>query len=135
MDVVAPLFGAERERQWDHDWNPRFIWPEEPSDREGMVFAVPHEHEEAVWVNTAYDLAAGRIQYAYVLPHVLATTVTVSLGDTAGRTHVRVRYERTALSDAASHRVAALGEQDANAGPEWQRLIEHYLNASPRTRS
>ncbi len=28
MPRVAPLFGAERERDWAPDWNPVFLWPD-----------------------------------------------------------------------------------------------------------
>ncbi len=98
MPRVAPLFGAERERDWSPDWNPVFLWPDSAADREGMVFTVAHGHKQAVWVNTQYDPEHGRFQYVYVVPDIVATTVTLTLTPREAHTIVRVRYERTALS-------------------------------------
>src|SRR5208283_5959394 len=67
FDQVAPLFGANEERKWAAGWNPQFIYPTPARDQQGMVFKVVHGHFTSAWVNTALDLTAGHIQYAYVL--------------------------------------------------------------------
>ena len=72
FDQVAPLFGANEERKWAPDWNPQFIYPGPAHDQQGMVFKVAHGQLTSVWVNTALDLAAGHIQYAYVLNDAMA---------------------------------------------------------------
>jgi len=125
---VFPLFGADRERVWAPGWNPRFVWPMNPADREGMVFEVPHHGKRtATWVNTVFDQAAGRVQYVYVLPEVVSTVITLNLQAVRGGTQVIVRYERTSLSAEADTVVKAMAEQDRAAGPEWGSQINAYL--------
>ena len=34
---AAPLFGALAEKQWAPDWNPEFLYPRPPADREGAA--------------------------------------------------------------------------------------------------
>lgn len=132
MSAVAPLFGAERERAWAPGWNPEFVWPLPPADREGMVFRIAHGHEQAVWVNTRFDLANGDVRYAYVIPGVLVTVISIRLEPRGEDTHVSVEYQRTALSDGANDRVLTLARQDASAGPEWERSIHVCLEGHDR---
>jgi hypothetical protein len=127
MASVAPLFGADRERLWAADWRPRFLWPARAADREGMVFAVTSAHGTAVWINTAYDPEHGRFQYAYLLPEIVATLITVSLTPDGVRTRASVTYCRTALSPESSALVARMADHDARSGPEWAEQINGYL--------
>lgn len=127
MAVAAPLFGAHKERVWAPDWNPVFLWPRDVADQPGMVFTVAHGDNTAVWVNTVFDLAAGRVEYVYVLPDVVATVISLQLVPIGNATRVSVRYERTALREAAHDAVRLMAEGDANAGPEWETQINAYL--------
>ena len=78
MREAAPLFGPEGERAWaGKDWNPQFAFPAPANDVEGAVFTVQHGEHTAVWVNTLFDVEAGRMQYVYVLADLLATTIDV----------------------------------------------------------
>jgi len=92
-----------------------------------MVFTVPHADRTAVWVNTGYDPAAGRFEYVYVLPEVVATVIGVQLSRAGDATKVQVRYERTALSAQANEIVQGMARRDAQAGPEWEHQINAYL--------
>ncbi len=127
MAVVAPLFGADRERVWAEGWSPRFVWPSAPQDREGMVFTVDHDGRTGYWINTAFDLRAGRIQYVYVVPERLVTRISLTLTPQVENTHVQVTYERTALSPDANAQVETLAASDAAAGPEWGKAVNGYL--------
>jgi hypothetical protein len=127
IEVAGPLFGADKERVWAPDWNPVFLWPQETGDQPGMVFTVAHGDKTAVWVNTIFDLAAGHVQYVYVLPDVVATVVSLRLTPIGNTTAVAVTYERTALREAARDVVGHMAERDANAGPEWEHQINAYL--------
>jgi hypothetical protein len=127
LDVTWPLFGADKERAWAPGWNPVFVWPVTAFDQEGMVFKVPHGDKTAVWVNTALDRAAHRIQYVYVLPDVVATVITLQLAPIAQSTHVAVTYSRTALTAAANDLVREMADQDRGAGREWDLQINTYL--------
>jgi hypothetical protein len=153
MSVVAPLFGAWKERQWAPDWDPRFIWPAPPSvqaaapsaataqssapaaaappaatlDREGMVFTVKHGHMHAAWVNTAFDLSNGKIQYAYVVPDAMVTLITLRLTPEGERTRVHVEYDRTALDADLNGHVEQMADADGKSGPEWEQQVNDCL--------
>ena len=104
---AAPLFGPEGERAWSgDDWNPQFVFPVPARDVEGAVFTVRHGEHTAVWVNTLFDLSAGRMQYVYVLGDLLTTTIDVRLhAMDAAHTKVEVTYVRTALRPEANEHV------------------------------
>jgi len=127
FELAWPLFGAHRERDWAPGWNPSFIWPEKPFDREGMVFRVGHCDKTAIWVNTAFDQTSRRIQYVYVIPDVLVTLITLKLEPNGDSTNVDVVYERTALADAANEIVRDMAAGDRIAGEEWSQQINTYL--------
>lgn len=127
MVKVAPLFGADRERVWAEGWAPEFIWPSPVADREGMVFTVDHDGRKGIWINTAFDLDRGHIEYVYVVPERLVTRITLALTPQTAQTHVRVTYERTALASSFNRQVETLANHDAAAGPEWGKAINDYL--------
>jgi hypothetical protein len=130
MDKVAPLFGADRERVWAPGWNPQFLHPVPAADQEGMVFTVAHDHVKAAWVNTLFDLKAGRIQYAYVIPDALVTVIDLKLTPQGSQTRVEVEYDRTALSAEADAHVQHMAEGDRRSGPEWEQQVNAYLSTS-----
>ena len=127
FDVTWPLFGADKERVWAPGWNPVFVWPVNAIDQEGMVFKVSRGDKTAVWVNTAFDRAAKRIQYVYVLPDVVVAVITLQLAPIAQSTRVAVTYSRTALEVAANDVVREMADQDRAAGREWDLQINTYL--------
>jgi len=127
---VFPLFGADRERVWAPGWEPKFLWPTAPADREGMVFEIPHHGKVATWINTVFDPKAGRVQYVYVLPEVVSTVITLDLTARNTGTEVVVRYERTSLSPGADPVVKEMATHDRAAGAEWASQINAYLAES-----
>ena len=128
FEQVAPLFGADEERKWAADWNPQFIYPTPAHDEPGMVFRVEHPHHSSIWVNTAFDLAAGHIQYTYVLNDAMATLIDIHLTrDSTQKTGVTVIYERTALTPEANDHVQHFAEGDKRAQKEWEESINGYL--------
>jgi hypothetical protein len=127
MERVAPLFGADEERLWAANWEPRFIHPLPAKDAQGMVFTVAHGHRASIWVNTEFDLKNGRVQYVYVIPDALTTVITLRLTPQGNETGVQVEYDRTALSAEADAHVQHMAEQDRSAGPEWEKAVNEYL--------
>jgi hypothetical protein len=128
FDQVAPLFGADEERKWAPGWDPQFIYPIPAHDQPGMVFKVPKGQFASVWVNTAFDLAAGHIQYAYVLNDAMATLIDIHLTREGGqKTAVTVVYERTALLPEANEHVQVFANEDAVAAKEWSDAINSYF--------
>jgi len=127
---VAPLFGPEGERCWaGKDWDPHFLYPQPARDSQGAVFTVQHGPRTSIWVNTAYDLAAGRLQYVAVLPDAFLNVIDVRLTPIdATHTAVEVTYTRTALAPVANEDVTAMGTADRDKGPHWQTMIEACLN-------
>jgi len=132
FNVVAPLFGPEGERCWaGKNWNPMFVWPQPAKDVTGAVFTVQHGPHTVVWVNTIFDVAAGRMQYVAVIPSALTFTVDVRLtAVSASLTKVNVTYTRTALDAAMNDEVVAMGASDRENGPYWQRSIEDHLKSA-----
>jgi len=128
LEQAAPLFGANEERKWAPEWNPQFIYPIPAHDQQGMVFRVEHGDHSAVWINTAFDLAAGHIQYTYVLSDAMATLIDIHLTrDSAQKTGVTVLYERTALIPEANEHVQHFAKGDEKAGKEWEEAINGYF--------
>jgi hypothetical protein len=130
-EQAAPLFGADEERKWAPGWNPQFVYPAPARDQPGMVFRVEHGTSSSIWTNTAFDLAAGHIQYVYALNDAMVTLIDIHLTrDSPQNTGVSVVYERTALKPDANHHVAHFAKQDEGAGREWESQINGYLEKS-----
>jgi hypothetical protein len=127
---VFPLFGAEKERVWaGKDWEPTFVYPKPANDVEGAVFTVKHGHVTTVpWVNTAFDLQSGHVQYVYVIPEALTTLIDIHITPKDPQnTKVSVVYERTALTAGGDERVRRMAQHDRRSGPEWAEQINTYL--------
>ena len=134
--VAAPHCGADAERAWaGPDWNPKFLYPPHDAsakDVPGAVFTIKHGHNHhAAWINTAFDLDTGHIQYVYVLGDVMVTLIDIHLApieaDGAPATRVKVAYERTALSPEANDHVRQFAESDRKSGPHWQSDFDSYF--------
>lgn len=126
-DRVAPLFGADAERKWAPGWEPQFVFPVPAKDQLGAVFLTRHGQGSSVWTTTAFDLAAGHVQYVYMMNGALVTLIDIHLTREADRTGVWVVYERTALTPEANDHVANLAKQDRGFGKEWEQQINGYL--------
>ena len=135
MEQVAPLFGADKERVWAPGWDPHFVHPAPASDDEGMIFTVAHGHSKSVWVNTEFDLKAGRVQYVYVIPDAMVTRIRLKLTPEGNQTRVEIEYDRTALSEEGNEHVQHMAKQDRSSGPDWENQVNGYLErAAARSR-
>ena len=129
---AAVLFGPEAERSWaGPHWEPEFLHPHPGAgstpDIQGAVFTVQHGTHKSIWVNTLFDLAAGRMQYVAFIADHMVSTVDVRLNVIDPRTTgVDVTYIRTALTPEANADVEAQGRKDRDSGPEWQQAIENW---------
>lgn len=132
--VAAPLFGPEGERAWtDGHWDPQFLYPQSAQDIEGAVFSVSHAHHSSTWINTAFDLNQGHIQYVYFIPNFMVTLIDIHLSQPdAANTKVQVAYERTALNASANEPVREFGDKDRKSGAEWGSEIERHLATQRR---
>jgi hypothetical protein len=128
FEQVVPLFGAHEERRWADRWDPQFVYPLPARDQQGMVFKVAHGQQWSVWINTAFDLAAGHIQYAHVLNAAMATLIDIHATRSGPqKTAVTVVYERTALIPEANEHVQHFAKGDANGGKEWADALNAYF--------
>ena len=125
---AAPLFGADAERKWSEGWYPRFLYPVPPADQEGAIFRVDHSaSHSSVWINTVFDLPAGRVQYVYILNQAVITRIDIHLTrNGSDKTGVNVVYERTALDPAFNEHVRSLAQSDAAGAKDWKPAIEAY---------
>jgi hypothetical protein len=131
--VVAPLFGAEAERAWaGSEWDPQFLYPEHAQDVLGAVFLAGGANHRSVWVNTAFDLGSGHVQYAHFLKDAMVTLIDIHISaPDPSTTDVHVTYERTALSPAANDRVAHFTAGDSRAGKEWSDAFADWAARLP----
>jgi hypothetical protein len=131
--VVGPLFGAEAERTWaGSEWDPQFLYPQPAQDVLGAVFLAGGANHRSVWVNTAFDLDSGHVQYAHFLKDVMVTLIDIHISaHDPSTTDVHVTYERTALSPAANDRVAHFAESDSQAGKEWSDAFAAWAGRLP----
>jgi hypothetical protein len=127
MADVFPLFGAAAERKWAPGWDPSFIWPLPANDTAGMVFHILRGGSTETWVNTVFDPATGRVQYVYLRPAVVATSISVQVTVAGNGSLVNVTYERTSLTAESDAAVRRMADGDRRAGPEWAGLINGYL--------
>ena len=131
FEQVVPLFGAHEERKWADGWDPQFVYPAPARDQQGMIFKVAHGQHASVWINTALDLAAGHIQYAYVLSDAMATLIDIHVTRQGPqKTAVAVVYERTALIPEANEHVQHFAKGDANGSKEWGDAMNAYFAKS-----
>jgi len=132
INIAAPLFGAYAERAWGGDhWDPQFLYPQPPHDVHGEVFTVAHGHLLGTWVNTAFDLDGGHIQYVCVVPNAQAVLIDIRLQQRdAHTTAAKVVYQRTALVPGLNDHVIELGRKDLESGKEWESQINGHLQAN-----
>jgi hypothetical protein len=129
LEVAAPLFGPEGERCWAGEhWDPQFVYPQPANDEQGAIFTVQHGGHSSVWVNTLFDLKAGRMQYVMVVPEKFVSVIDVRLTEEGATvTKVEVSYLRTALDASLNDAVTAMGDKDRVSGEDWKRSIESCL--------
>ncbi|MDR3749329.1 MAG: hypothetical protein P4M04_14485 [Acidobacteriota bacterium] len=128
FEQVVPLFGAHEERKWAEHWDPQFIYPNPARDQQGGVFKVEHGQRSSVWINTALDLTAGHVQYAYVLNDAMTTLIDIhATRQGVDKTSVTVSYERTALIPEANGHVQHMTKRDEGAGKEWGDALNAYF--------
>jgi hypothetical protein len=126
--VVAPLFGAQRERAWAEGWDPQFLYPQPPEDEAGVVFTTKHGQHSSTWITTVFEPEKGHIQHVYFIPDAMVTLIDIRTAPSgAYSTHVEVTYERTALSPELNDHVRKQGSSDSRSADHWRAAIEDCL--------
>ena len=87
------------------------MYPQPGKDIQGAVFTVQYGHHKSVWINTLFDVAAGRMQYVSFVADAMVSTVDVRLTSVdPSTTSVDVTYVRTALDTSADGRCKRWGK-------------------------
>ena len=107
--------------------DPHFVFPQPAHDEQDAVFTVAHGPYNMTWVNTAFNLAEGHMQYVAFIPSTLAMTVDVHLTPALNGTHVNVTFVHTALDPSVNAKVTEMAEHHRNAGPGWAHDMESCL--------
>ena len=94
---VAPLFFCANVRKWASHWNPQFIYPSPCTISQAWCLRLRTGTDQRYWLTLLY-LAAGHIQYAYVINDAMAVLIDIHLTrQSAQKTGVTSLTERTAL--------------------------------------
>lgn len=126
-DVAALAFGAVAEQGWDPDWHPTFVFPKEPKDRAGAVFAVGAQ----TWLLQTWDMHNHSIRYIAFDPNIKVTQISIVVSPMgAGRSQAEITYQRTGLSTTGDQQIRNWAKQFPTEGPEWAAAINHYLSRS-----
>jgi hypothetical protein len=134
LAVAVELFGAHGERAWaGEDWDPQFVHPVPPQDREGAVFLMADGGRKILDLTTIFDRAGGHVRHVFVRGDCSVTVIDIRLvALDAATTRVSVTYERTALNAEAEDEVRRLAGGDAAQTLEWETAIEAALRATRR---
>ncbi len=127
------LFGAQGERAWAGEhWDPQFLHPIPPEDREGSVFLVAGGGRKRLGTTTVFDRAKGHVRHVFLLGDRIVTVVDVRLSSLGPRTtRVAVAYERTALRPEAEDEMRELALGDAAQASHWEAAIDAAVARTP----
>ena len=127
---VTPLFGPVREAEWAPTWRPRFIHPAQAAQRQGVVFTTTSaDGKERVWLVTAYDAKAGRVEYVFVVPGFTANEIKIQvIPNGEGQCKATITYRHSALSPEGNKEVAKLDAHWAEQQRvHWETAINQAL--------
>ena len=129
---VTPLFGPVRETEWAPSWKPHFIHSPEGGQHEGTVFRTTSSNgRERLWLLTAYDEEAGRVEYVFFAPGFTINQVKIRVvrdGDQQCR--ATITYCHSALGPAGNEEVAKLNSHWAEQQRvHWEKAINTVLAA------
>lgn len=125
---AAPLFGPEGERCWaGGNWDPHFVYPQPAHDQQDAVFTIAHGQSNMTWVNTAFNLPEGHIQYVAIMPSAMVMTIDLRLTATPTGTHIDATFIHTALDPSLNARVTEMADRHASNGSQWAHDIAACL--------
>lgn len=123
-DRALPLFTPEGERAWAPGWDPVYASGRaEPAP--GTVFFTDAGGRRTTWIVT--DRGEHSMRYARVVPETQAGTVEVRCRPDGPGTVATVRYELTALSEAAAGELTAFADRYDEMMAQWQTFIADAL--------
>jgi len=125
-----PFLTPEGERRWIGGWDPEYLHPGGRPDPPppGTVFRTRHGGEETVWLVTAFDAAAGAVDYVRLTPGSRVGTVSVrARAASEATTEAEVTYRLTAVAPDGNRK---LEEMTADAYDAMLRRWEGAIAAA-----
>ena len=109
-EAVFPLLCPEREKEWLPGWDARMIHSASGFAERGAVFETSHANRHTLWLVAEYD-PPRRIAFARWQPDGLVVHIEIVLARKhEGGTAVGICYTFTAVNEAGTNALAALGE-------------------------
>jgi hypothetical protein len=127
---VFELFSPLGERAWVPGWDPELLHPPGVEWAAGQVFRTREEKGPAIWIVTALDRPARRVEYHRVEPGRYVVRVSVTcVPAQGGATTVSTTYGFVGLSDDGNREIAAMTrEAYAEKMQRWERWIEAHVS-------
>jgi hypothetical protein len=127
---VTPLFGPVREAEWAPSWKPRFLHPAQDAQAEGAVFTtVASNGKERLWLLTAYDVDAGRVEYVFIAPGFTANEIKILVRPDGDRQcKATITYRHSAIAPKGNEEVEKLSPQWAQQQrAHWETAVNAVL--------
>jgi hypothetical protein len=135
VEKAFELFSPLGERSWVPKWDPELLHPPGVSWAVGQIFRTGEEKGEAVWIVTALDRKAHRVEYHRVEPGRYVARIRVACSASGeGKTEVATAYAFVGLSEEGNAEIEAMTDAFyAEKMGRWERWIAAHLG--PRTRA
>jgi hypothetical protein len=130
VERVTPFFGPVQEAEWAPGWRPRFLRPPEGGQRQGAVFTTTSANgRERLWLVTAYDVKAGRVEYVLLTPGFTANEIKIQvLPNGRNQSKATITYRHSALTAEGNEEVAKLDTHWAEQERvHWESAINSIL--------
>lgn len=129
ISIVYPLFGAIREMEWAHGWNPEILFSATGGMELHMVFRSrsPLDDEYFIWTVTQYSPKDHFVEYL-VTAQGRCWFVTVDCKSQQEKTKATVTYTYTGFTPIGHQRnEAAMRKMFAQDLSDWEDAINYYL--------
>lgn len=136
VSELFPLFSPEGETYWVPGWDYENVMGTTELSEDYVFLTKSHDHAsaDAIWVVKTYDPPKHFIQFYKIEPQEKIGLISVEctkLGPE--RTHIRVTYKYTALSESGEAFIAGFDEAAYEEFmDEWQQLLSNYFNDKVR---
>lgn len=130
IDVVYPLFGVIREKDWAFGWNPEVLFSASGEMELHMMFRTPsHFHEEFFnWTVTQYRPDEHLVEY-FITAEQRSWFVTVVCKSVEEKTQASVTYQYTGFTRTGHERnELAMANMFASDLSDWADAINYYLS-------
>ena len=126
IDLVFPLFGPIREKDWADGWDPEIVFLKDPLVEKHMVFKT-RSTEVFTWVIVNYEPGNFMIEYLVTASERL-WFITVQCSDSGTKTSATITYSYTGFNPEANKKnYEAITAMFSSNLEDWQDAINQYL--------